>query len=423
MKPVHLTIPARVGIAMALAAMTATAGAPALAESNAQLQARVAALEARVNSVEHEGRIKIPAGTTLQFGGYIKTDFIFDFDQALGALFNAGSITVPSVNLRNQHFQAQARQSRFFFKTETQTAQGPLKTHVEFDFFGGGGNEVFSNSYSPRLRHAYGSWNGWTVGQTWSTFMPIESYPTTVDFEGPSGIPFVRQALVRYTFPASDNLNISVALENSEFSGRNLATGAKIGETSGSGISANIDQLPDFVLAAAWSNEKSFVKFATVLRQFSTPSGFPGNDTATGWGVNLSGHTSLWQGGMINASFSYGDGIGRYIIDGANRDGYIDPATGKITTISAGGATIGLSQEISSNLTGGLAFGYYRLDDVLPASVGDPLDSLTTVHASLFYNPRENITIGGEIIYGKKDLVGGGSADATRLQTSVQFNF
>ncbi len=411
------------GLTAAAALAAATVGTSASADSAADLRKEIAALEARVNGLENQGGLKFANGTTVTIGGYIKTDFIFDFDQALGAVFNAGDITVPSTGLDGQHFQAQARQSRLFIKTETQTSQGPLKTHLEFDFFGGGGNEVFSNSYNPRLRHAYGTWNGWTVGQTWSTFMPIESYPTTVDFEGPSGIPFVRQAQIRYTFPATDNINISIALENSEFSGRNLATGAKIGETAGSGISANIDQLPDLVLAASWSNDKSFVKLATVFRQFNTPSGFPGNDSATGWGVNLSGHTSLWEGGKLNASITYGDGIGRYLIDGGSRDGYIDPVTGQITTISAGGATIGLEQVISPTLTGGLAIGYYKLDDVLPASVGDPLEDLTTVHASLFYKPAKNITFGGEIIYGKKSLVNGTDADATRLQTSVQFNF
>lgn len=401
----------------------AAASHPASAQSAADLKKEIAALEARVNGLEQEGRLTFANGTKVTIGGYIKSDFIFDFDQVLGATFNAGALTVPSPGISNQHFQAQARQSRLFIKTETPTARGPLKTHLEFDFFGGNGNEVFSNSYSPRLRHAYGTWNGWTVGQTWSTFMPIESYPSTIDFEGPSGIPFVRQAQIRYTFPVSGNVKIAVALENSEFSGRNLATGAKIGETSGSGIAANIDQLPDFVLAATWQNDKSFVKLATVLRQFNTPSGFPGSDSVTGWGVNLSGHTSLWEGGKINASFTYGDGIGRYLIDGANRDGYIDPVTGKITTIAAGGVTIGLSQALSAKLTGGLAIGYYKLDDVLPASVGDNLDNLRTVHASLFYKPARNITFGGEVIYGRKELTTGAAADATRLQTSVQFNF
>ena len=50
-----------------------------------------------------------------------------------------------------------------------------LKTFVEIDFYGAEdeANEFVSNSYAPRLRHAYGSWGNWLAGQTWSTFMDL----------------------------------------------------------------------------------------------------------------------------------------------------------------------------------------------------------------------------------------------------------
>lgn len=387
---------------------------PALAETAAELKQRVAALEARIGSLEGEGRLKFASGTTVEIGGYIKSDFIFDFDEALGDAFNVDGITIPDVG-DNNRFRAHARQSRLFFKTSTDTARGPLKTHLEFDFFGGGGNEVFSNSYSPRLRHAYGSWNGWTVGQTWSNFMPIEIYPSTVDFNGPAGIPFVRQAQVRYTFPVSDSVSISASLENSEFSGRDAA--GPISESAGgSGIQAGLDELPDFTLAASWKGEKAFVKLATVVRKFGSPTS---SDTATGWGVNLSGNASLWEGGTIYGSLSHGDGIGRYLINGFAQDAFID-AAGNIQTIEATGATFGVSQAISPKLTAGLALGYYEVNDTFAPT---DTDNVSTAHLTLFYKPTERMTVGAELIYGRREIVSGASDDATRLQTSVQFNF
>ncbi len=280
--------------------------------------------------------------TTVEVGGYIKTDFIYDFDEALGDAFNVDGITITGVG-DNARFRAHARQTRLFFKASTETERGPLKTHVEFDFFGGGGNEVFSNSYSPRLRHAYGTWNGWTVGQTWSNFMPIESYPSTVDFNGPAGIAFIRQAQIRYSFPVSGNVTISASLENSEFSGRDAF--GTISESTGTGIQAGLDQYPDFTLAAAWKGEKAFVKLATVVRKFNSPTS---NDTATGWGVNLSGNAALWEGDT---------------------------------------------------------------------------DNVSTAHASLFYKPTQRMTVGAEVIYGRREIVSGANDNATRLQTSVRFSF
>ena len=402
--------------AIVAALLATTVVSPALAETAAELKARVAALEARIGSLEDEGRLTFPSGISVEVGGYIKTDFIFDFDEALGDAFNVDGITIGDVGDEN-HFRAHARQSRLFIKTSTDTNRGPLKTHLEFDFFGSNGNEVFSNSYSPRLRHAYGTWNGWTVGQTWSNFMPIESYPTTVDFNGPAGIPFIRQAQLRYTFQVSDSVAISASLENSEFSGRDAA--GTISETSGSSISglrAGLDQLPDFTLAASWKGEKAFVKLAGVLREFDSPTS---NDTATGWGINLSGNASLWEGGTLYGSLTYGDGIGRYLINGFAQDAFVD-AAGNLQTIEAVGATLGVSQAISPKLTAGLALGYYEVNDTFAAT---DTDNISTAHLSLFYKPTERMTVGAELIYGRREIVSGASDDATRLQTSVQFNF
>ena len=37
------------------------------------------------------------------------------------------------------------------------------------------------------------------AGQYWTNFGTLAAYPGTVDFEGPSGITFIRQAQVRWT--------------------------------------------------------------------------------------------------------------------------------------------------------------------------------------------------------------------------------
>lgn len=78
----------------------------------------------------------------------------------------------------------------------------------------------------------------------------------------------------------------------SEFSGRDAA--GPISESTSTGIRAGLDELPDFTLAASWKGDKAFIKLATVVRKFVSPTS---NDTATGWGVNLSGNASLWEGG------------------------------------------------------------------------------------------------------------------------------
>ena len=406
----------------ATALITGALSAPALAQSTEELKAQVRELTERVNEIENRGHVNLPSGTTLTFGGYAKLDMIYDFDQGQGdtALVSGLVPGAPS----DGGFRAHVRQSRLNFRTDTQTEKGPLTTFVEIDFFGTRGNEVLSNSHQPRLRHAYGQWNGWTAGQTWSTFMPIELHPNTVDFQGPTGATFIRQALLRYTFPAGENFKIALALENSEFSGRGVnSMGAivGVGQSTGSafaGVNAGFDTLPDFVASGTWSHNGSTVKGSVVLRELEAPTAL-GGDSDTGWGINLGAGTPLWEGGRVAGSFVYGDGIGRYIIDGVGQDAFID-ATGRLNTIEAYGGNAQITHKFSDKVSIGLTYGYYEVEDTFTLT---DTKQLQTVHASLFWSPVKRMTVGAEINWGERELANGATADATRLQTSVQFNF
>ncbi len=256
---------------------------------------------------------------------------------------------------------------------------------------------------------------------------------STVDFQGPSGIPFIRQAQLRYTFAAGKGLDLSVAIENGEFSGRGQVqqfdamgnpTGfatQPVGETIGGAFAGNnsdFDQAPDLVLAAKWSQGDSLLRGALVLRDLEAPRQM-GGDSETGWGLNIAGGVPLWAGGRLVGSFTYGDGIGRYIIDGAGQDAFID-ATGRVNTIEAYGATAQVTHDLSDKLSAGLSYGFYSVEDTFAAT---DTDQVQTVHASIFYKPVDRLTVGAELSWGEREIASGASEDATRLQTSVQFNF
>lgn len=396
--------------------------------TQAETKAEVAETKAEVKDTKERavlstgdspGSFLIPGtGTTLSIGGYAKADFIYDLDEDTGDLFVPESITTSGND--NNGFGAHARQSRLFVKTSTPTELGALKTHFEGDFFGVGGNQVFSNSASFRIRHAYGEVGGVLAGQFWSNFMPIEIYPSTVDFNGPAGIPFVRQAQLRYTSQISDNLTIAGSLENSEFTGTDGA-GNLVGETTGAGalggLSAGIDVAPDVTLAATWRDDWGLLKVAGVGRLFSSPTS---NDEEFGWGVNVSGRVNVWDGGAAVGSFTYGDGVGRYILNGFGQDGTVD-AAGNLRTTEAYGVTLGFSQKVTDDVTASLAYGRYEVLDNRNGPSG--LESVNTLHATLFWSPIERFTIGAEAIYGDRTDANGADDDAIRLQTSVQFNF
>ncbi|MCH8952798.1 MAG: porin [Proteobacteria bacterium] len=372
-----------------------------------------------ITSGKSPGSFILPgSGTEIEISGYIKADFIYDFNEGQGDLFVPESISTSGGGDENR-FRAHARQSRLRIKTSTPTAWGPLKTHFEGDFFGGGGNQVISNSTTFRIRHAWATIGGLGAGQYWSNFMPIESYPGTIDFNGPAGLTFIRQAQLRYTAPVNDNLSISVSLENSEFSGRNA--GGLFSESTGGGnsfgVNAGLDQAPDFTAAAIYRDDWGLVKLAGLGRYLGSP-----NDQGDGeiaWGVSISGNAKLWPGGKVMGAFLYGDGVGRYLVNGVGQDAFVD-ASGDVHAIEAFGGAIQVRQQLTDTFAVAIAYGRAEFND---SRVGSDLDTVQTIHGSLFWSPVERLTFGAEVIWGSREDANGSDDDAIRLQTSVQVNF
>ena len=57
---------------------------------------------------------------------------------------------------------------------------------------------------------------GLILGKTYSTFMDENALPTTLDYNGPSGVTFVRQWLLRASVPVGKGFRLEAALEESQ---------------------------------------------------------------------------------------------------------------------------------------------------------------------------------------------------------------
>ena len=404
-----------VGSALLLAAQ------PGLAQTvNADdMQAKLDDMQRQINQMNasqaaSSDGIKI-GNTTVDIGGYVKLDMIYDFDQAMGdSLFVAGLDTAN--NESNGAFRAHARQSRISIGTITPTDAGVVKTRFEGDFFGGGGNEIFSNSNGLRIRHAYGELGGLLAGQTWSNFMHFTAYPSTVDFDGPVGVSFIRQAQVRYTMPMGGGA-LSVSAENAETTG----------------FEGSRDVLPDFTARYKWAGDGGGFEFAGLARQLQTDDpAATGDDSAFAYGLMLAGRLNVTNSTTLMAGAIFGDGVGRYIYSsfsdnnsGATRTGigeaYIDP-NGDLETIEAFGFNVAVSQKWTPKFTSGLSYG--RVEGDQPENLfPESFETLQSVHFSNFYQIADPVTLGLELSFADKELMNGESSDNTRLQASAQFSF
>ena len=378
------------------AILAAIAAPPAIARDIASTD-RIAQLEARVVELENRRAttgLRMSENTTLTFYGFAKGDFIYDRNHQLGDL-TFGILGIDTDTPERSGTTLHARQSRLGFITRTQTGMGELTARVEGDFFGSG------NAF--RLRHAYGELNGFLVGQTWNLFMPIESYPSTLDFQGPAGMPFARIAQFRYTHELSADTTLAVSLERDPAGFRT----------------------PILTGAASHSFGDAFVKVAALGRRIDHAAG-----TTNGWGVNLSGNAGLWEGGRIMGAYTEGRGIGSIMVFGNDAGLGVPNRTatdhsdvaGGFRAVRTRGLAVGVTHDLTEQFTAGLVLGQRRNGSNPGASAFDT-ERLSSVHATLTYRPVENLMTGVEVIYNQRRQYDGGRVDNTRLQVSTQFSF
>lgn len=365
-----------------------------------------------VASASHAVDFEPIDGVTVSLGGYAKLDMIYNVNEDLGDVMNVGAVNTGADEDDEVEGSTRfhARQSRFWLNTSSDVQGSELKTRIEADFFGGREangefNQVVSNSTQLRLRHAYGSWNGILAGQTWSNFMPLVALPPTLDFNGPAGYSFNRQAQLRYTTGG-----FSVALENPE--------------SFIAGTSDDNDPLPDLTAKYKGSAGPLAYSLSGVVSQLEIDDG-TNDDSETGYGVMLAASTQLGEA-RVGGNIGYNDGANRYLFNSAAsfQNGYVD-ANGGIETVAQMDAMGFVDVPLSNKLNGLVAVGYSSgdADDETAAQAAGFRDSTMTVHANLRYQASDRIMYGLEYQHAKVDEYNGDDGDANRVQFSAQYSF
>lgn len=218
----------------------------------------------------------------ISFGGYIKVDARYvDGDVAYRPYWiGTGTKLAESAS----QFNLFANETRFNMKY----THGDVMGFIEMDFWGGGGNEIVSNSANPRIRHAFIKYKDILAGQTWSTFMNTSAIPESADFAGATlGLVFIRQGQVRYTMG-----DFQVSLENPETWG---------------GDTAN-DSVPDvtarYNLKGDWGN----VSFSVLARQLNTNLG----NSESAIGASIAGRINTVGKDDFRFQIHQGE-LGRYV--------------------------------------------------------------------------------------------------------------
>ncbi|PWS55580.1 porin [Pseudoalteromonas sp. S1610] len=357
--------------------------------------------------------------TEFTYGGYIKLDAMWS-DYSAGApagssvgrdFYVPSTLTVGSDDSSDAVFDMHARESRFNFGTATLLDNGKtVKTKIELDFLASapGGNERVSNSYSPRIRHAFISYDGWLFGQTWSNFQNVGALPEALDFVGPAeGTVFVRQSQIKYTTGAW-----SFSLENPE----STIT------TAGGGMAVTDDaSLPDFT--ARYTHKADWGNFvvAALARQLTYKVGGVDADE-TSFGVSASGMVKL---GEDNLKFmlTQGKGLGRYVGLNVARGAVLNGDD--LDAIDSTSGFIAYQHKWNSQWRSTFLYSFLSADndENLLAMYGDPTESSQSYSANILYSPVKRLTFGAEFKHAERELESGVDGDLDRLQFSVKYAF
>lgn len=422
----------RQSLALSVALALLTSGGTAVAHDSdlAALEARVAELEAMLSQlvkdqpVEVEQAEPVPAAEvptpehTYAFGGYIKFDAMFS-EYSAGDLdpgspgtqfYIPATIPVGGATSEGPDSDVQGRESRINFRSDHKLDNGDkVRTYLEMDFFlGSGGNERVSNSYNPRLRHAYVQYNDWLFGQTWSTFQDVGALPENLDFIGPSeSTTFVRQAQVRYKKGAWE-----FALENPETTVTPYGGGTRIVADDGS--------IPDMVTRYTHRLDNGYIKAAALFRQLVCET-IDVDDQVTGLGLSLSGK-HMFGRDDLRWMATWGQGTGRYLgLNTAN--GVVLDEDNRLEAIDQWGAFVSYRHFWSDQWRSNLTYGYLSNDHDTALTGFDVTKDVSSIHLNLLFSPVPEMTVGGEILFAERSLESNASGDMTRVLLSAKYAF
>jgi hypothetical protein len=372
-----------------------------------------------------KGSFKLPgSNTSVTLGGYVKLDAVFS-NPHIGAGTNVDLFLNPAAipvgpgaedHKRNQ-VDFGARESRLFAKTSTPTPLGDFNTHVEADFYGADGNEIVSNSHGLRLRHAYGTLGNFLAGQTWTNFMNAAALPDTLDFGGPVGQIFDRQAQVRWTqsfaaSPFGTGGQWSVGLENPE-------TNVQI--PGAATLISGRDRWPDITGQALFNTSIGKISVHGVARQLRVDSATPSAvDQKWGGAVSVAGVLPSVGKDDFRFTASAGTAIGRYL------DGFFPDAIlgkdGQIRLPKQFGWFAAYRHywfdQLRSNLV--LSTASERNPAGAPANTNK---STVSAHVNLIWSPVANTDLGLEYIFANRKTEDGLKGDLNRLQASAKYSF
>ena len=403
------------------------------AGNSVRAQRAIADISTALGGNPYAAKAAAPAQTgpkpSVEIYGFAMLDIGHDFKQIHPDWYDTLRLTkLPKFENEfgeNNSSFAGVRQSRLGFRSSTPTSIGELKTIFEFELFGTG---VDSGQTTFRLRHAWGELGRLGAGQYWSPFTDPDVFPNSLEYWGPTGLPWYRNVQLRYTAVQTDSSNLMLALARPGASGDQGVYGDRI---ELQGIKARFP-LPDFAAAYKYTRDWGHIRTAGMLRRINWDDTLDDaldlSGDATGWGWNVSSVLKASKNDALRVQFTVGEGIQNEMNDSPidigienNFSNPVTPVIGKPIPIVA--YSVFLDHTWNEKFSS--AIGYSAQDnDNTDGQAPDAFRVGKYALGNLLYYPAPNVMMGGELQWGRRENFSDGfQSDGFKIQFSFKYNF
>ena len=351
-------------------------------------------------------------------GGYVNLRAAYSFDGITDNIdFVPYDIPIPGNFATRQRLQMDASTSRVYLKGIANTrALGRVVIFIDADFRGGR-----ENSYTPRLRSAYVSFKGLTLGRDVSTFCDLTAAPETVDFQGPNAYNLNFATMIRYEYSfCRDHFTMGMAAEMPNVS-------ATYGTDQLEPIPQRVPDFPVYFQYAWGKQRQNHFRASAVFRDmyyYNVAS--EKVSSHFGWGVQASGNMAVGKALNIYFNGVYGEGITPYIQDltGSGLDftpNPLDPRYSQVTPMYGWQAAARINLLKNLFISGG-----YSVVKVLKKNTfysNDEYREGQYIFGNIFYHITPRFKIAAEYLYGTRRNMDGARNHANRVNLMAQYNF
>jgi hypothetical protein len=384
-----------------------------------------------VFGVSSVARAQAPAsGPTMDVYGFGMADAIVDFNQNNPDWYDASRPSrLPKYENEfgeDGRFYLSVRQSRFGVRSTVPTASGNITGQFEFDMYGVGADAGLTTI---RLRHAWGQYKQIGAGLTNSQFMDIDVFPNTLEYWGPNGMLFLRNAQVFWE-PIS-NANGSRLRVSIEAPGASGDAGVLSDRIELQNVTPRFPS-PDFAGHYRHAGEWGHLQVGGILRKMAwddmLEDDFDLSGDTWGWGLSVSSILKVAESDTLRLQATTGEGIQNYFNDApidlgvqSNVGNPVTPVTGKALPIF--GLSAYLDHTWNSQWTSSVG---YAMVDIENSDLQSP-DAYKAgqyFSANLLHSPVQNVLMGGELLWAHRDNFSDGfEVDDVRLQFSFKYSF